>query len=91
MGQAIKAKKLRSSKGFPDLVIYEPRAEFKALFIELKKEGEKLYKRDGKTFKTTHLEEQNEILLKLRERGYCANFCCGFNEAKKLIDLYLKK
>ena len=38
MGQAIKAKRLRSCKGFPDLVIYEPRGEHKGLFIELKRE-----------------------------------------------------
>ena len=37
MGQAVKAKKLRSSKGFPDLVIYEPRGNYHALFLELKR------------------------------------------------------
>ena len=47
MGQAIKAKRLRSCKGFPDLVIYEPRGEHKGLFIELKREGENILKKDG--------------------------------------------
>ena len=47
MGQAIKAKRLRSCKGFPDLVIYEPRGEHKGLFIELKREGEKICKKES--------------------------------------------
>lgn len=88
IGQAIKAKKLRSSKGFPDLVIYESRRGYSALFIELKKEGEKLYKKDGITPRTPHLLEQWNILQDLEERWFSAQFACGFDEAKKIIDYY---
>lgn len=89
MGQAIKAKKLRSSKGFPDLIIYEPRNGFHGLFLELKRDGEKLFKKDG-TYKTDHLKEQSEILQQLSMRGYVALFAVGFEMSKKLIDIYLK-
>ena len=88
MGQAIKAKKLRSCKGFPDLVIYEPRGEFKGLFIELKREGEKLLNRNGE-LRTEHLKEQWEVMQKLIERGYNCSFAVGFDQAKMYIDNYL--
>lgn len=88
MGQAIKAKKLRSSKGFPDLVIYEPINGFNGLFLELKREGEQLFRKDG-TFKTDHLKEQGEILKQLSLRGYIAMFAVGFEQAKYIIDAYL--
>lgn len=89
MGQAIKAQKLRSSKGFPDIVIYEPRLMFHGLFLELKKYGEKLFKKDGKTYKTPHLEQQAEAIRGLTKHGYYANFAIGFDEAKEMIDTYL--
>lgn len=88
MGQAIKAKKLRSSKGFPDLVIYEPKHGVHGLFIELKREGESLFKKDG-SFKTEHLKEQGDMLINLAKRGYLAQFAIGFEHAKKIIDAYL--
>ena len=89
MGQAVKAKKLRSSKGFPDLVIYEPRGNYHALFLELKREGEKILNKKG-DLKTDHLKEQEEVIQKLCVKGYLACFAVGFDEAKKIIDLYLK-
>ena len=88
MGQAIKAKRLRSCKGFPDLVIYEPRGEHKALFLELKREGEKIYNKNG-GLKSDHLKEQDEVMQKLRNKGYACTFAIGFEQAKMYIDNYL--
>ncbi len=99
IGQATAMKRLRSNRGFPDLCIYEPRTidygydmihSYHGLFIELKKEGEKIYKKNG-DFTTPHIEEQDGVIHLLRERGYKADFAVGFNEAKALIDLYLKR
>lgn len=69
------------------------------LYIELKKDGEKLYpgKRatrtflamDNKRYKTEHLQRQANMLVLLRQRGYAAYFAVGFDEAKKIIDEYL--
>lgn len=69
------------------------------LYIELKKEGETLYpgpraknrfkSKDSKEYKTEHLMEQADCLYELRQRGYCAEFAIGFDEAKKIIDEYL--
>ena len=45
--QAIAVKELRSSNGFPDIMIFEARKGFNGLFIELKRTGEVIYKKDG--------------------------------------------
>lgn len=58
------------------------------LFLELKKEGTRLKKKNG-DWATEHIAEQAEVLEKLRERGYGAEFAVGFAEAKKMIDGYL--
>lgn len=89
IGVASQLKSLRSFRGFPDLAIYESDKEgHKALFIELKSEGTRLFKKDGQP-STPHISEQMSCLLELRMRGYKAEFAIGFESAKKLIDNYL--
>ena len=58
------------------------------LYIEIKKDGEKLNKKDG-SWRTPHIAEQAKKLEKLRARGYRAEFGVGFDECKKIIDEYL--
>ena len=97
IGQAKDLKSLRSGRAFPDLQIMEPRNGYHALFIEFKKEGIELFKKRKKDafgnpeWKNPHLQEQHEMLEKLNAKGYRAEFAVGFDEAKKLIDNYLKK
>jgi hypothetical protein len=89
IGQAVALKNLRSNRGFPDITIYEPRHNYHGLFIELKKEGEKLFKKDG-TPVSDHLTEQIKMLELLIERKYVAKFAIGFDQAKNIIDDYFK-
>jgi hypothetical protein len=86
---AARNKKMRSSSGLPDLFIAKENRG-NGLFIELKKEGTKLMKKDGKTPATPHLAAQAEILARLSQEGYCAVFCVGYDEAVFMIDAYLK-
>lgn len=104
MGQASKHKRLQHYRGYPDLFIAEPadiritphfepdkRAmHYAGLFIELKREGTRIFKKDGKLVADEHIREQFDMLHDLRARGYAAEFACGFDEAKKLIDDYMK-
>ena len=87
--QAMRWKKTRSHNGTPDLLILAPRNGYHGLMIELKRTGEKLYKRDGVTFKTDHLEEQHEVITLLNKEGYFATFAIGFEEARRIVDEYL--
>lgn len=87
--------RMRSSRGLPDLFIAhvknvtsEDYVDVKCgLFIELKKSSARLKK--GGIAKSPHHDEQEAILERLNKQGYMAEFACGFDEAKKIIDEYL--
>lgn len=88
-GQAVKQKRQNGGRrGWPDMFIAEPAKGCHGLFIELKREGTRLKKKDG-TWASKHLEEQNEVLNQLQRKGYAAYFAVGFEQAKQIIDDYL--
>lgn len=94
MGQAIKQKRLQGGRrSWPDMFIAEVRSlgdkYYHGLFIELKKEGTRIIKKDGTLVSDAHICEQFDMLEQLRQRDYMAEFACGFDEAKKIIDRYL--
>ena len=88
MGLAKKFSKLKSGRGIPDLIILEPKGGYSGLVIELKKSEEKIYKKDGKTFKTPHLIEQAIVLDRLKKKGYASYFAIGYKMAVEIIDDY---
>ena len=88
--QAVNQQQLQSCKGFPDITIFHANNKYHALLIELKKTGEKLYKKDGVTFKSEHLDNQNKVHKELRNCNFYATFAIGFQEAKEIIDNYFK-
>lgn len=100
MGQAVKAKKQRSDRALPDLWIMEPKGRYHGLIIELKKNGESPWKKDGhlkkKTMKNSdgtkydHIQEQSDILRRFLDKGYAATFSVGFDQTKKIIDDYMR-
>lgn len=100
MGQAIKQKRLNGGRrSWPDMFLAETviveREDgayegLSGLFVELKREGTRIFKKDGKLVADEHIREQFDMLHDLRARGYAAEFACGFDEAKKLIDDYMK-
>jgi len=91
IGQAKRLKAMRSCSGLPDIMIFEPRKSYYGLFLEVKREGTKIYKKDGDLRKDAHIQEQEEILHQLKQRGYLAEFVVGFEEAKSIIDYYFSK
>ena len=101
IGQAVKMAKLRSDNGFPDIAIYEPNKEYRALFFEVKKEtpykvnGElKAMKRkrtvNGIIEEYDHLQEQNNMHIKLRARGYRVEFIWSLKMAIKELNDYFQ-
>ena len=102
MGQAIKQKRLNGGRrSWPDMFIAETIISkivhndgsydaYSGLFVELKREGTRIFKKDGKLVADEHIREQFDMLHDLRARGYAAEFACGFDEAKKLIDDYMR-
>ena len=80
---------LEHEKSESDLLWACVKAYKHGLFIELKREGTKIYKKDGTLVADEHIREQFDLLESLRKEGYVAEFACGFEEAKKIIDDYL--
>lgn len=105
IGQATKQKRQNGGRrAWPDMFIAEPKLagwyRYKdgwknetvvrhGLFLELKKEGTRLKKKNG-DWATEHIAEQADLLDRLRFRSYEAQFAVGFDEAKKIIDDYLE-
>jgi len=58
------------------------------LFLELKRAGARLKKRDG-SWVNQHVAEQAAVLDNLCEQGYIAQFAVGYEEAVQLIESYL--
>lgn len=102
-GQAAKHKKFQKSRAWPDLFIAKSTMKieynryageqfldgYSGLFLELKAEGTKLYKKNGEMVANKHYREQAEMLEKLRLNGYIAEFAVGYDEAIKIITDYL--
>jgi len=95
IGEAVRVKKLRSSNSIPDIVIYEQyypninlNLSYAGLFLEVK--AKTPYKKDGKLKAGEHLQKQNNMLNSLNEKGYKAVFVWEFEQAKEIIDKYLK-
>lgn len=98
-GQAIKQYRQNGGRrGWPDMFIAEPidrnkgetsGEKFNGMFLELKKEGTRVLKKDG-TPATEHIGEQLKVLEALGKKGYACYMVCGFDEAKEVIDDYLK-
>ena len=100
-GQAAKHKKFQKSRAWPDLFIAESGVvEFKedgliahlrknGMFLELKADGVKLYKKNGEMVANKHYREQAEMLKKLRSNRYAADFAVGYDEAIRIITNYL--
>ena len=88
-GQAAKHKRLHPERGYPDLFIAESSRKFHGLYLEIKTESNSPYKKDGTLEKDKHLEEQAEMLERLRARGYKAEFGVGYESTVKMIRDYL--
>jgi hypothetical protein len=88
MGMARKLKRMRSEHTHVDVILLEPRGQYHGLCIELK--AKNIYKKDGSLYKDEHLEDQQRTIDQLNKLGYKATFAVGFDEARNLIDDYLK-
>jgi len=80
-----------SHSGYPDLVIYKKSNGYMGLALELKREGNSPFKKDGTLKKDVHLEEQQAWLDVFAELGFKAQFVVGFDEAMAVINKYLSK
>ena len=94
MGQAVEIKKLRNSRGYPDLHIIEQAIVkgliYNGLFIEIKLNIEAKYKKNGEIRTSKHIQEQHAMLLELEKRGYLTEWGYGWDDIITKIDHYLR-
>jgi hypothetical protein len=87
--QQVRNKKIQKEDFHcPDLLIFQPKGMWHGLFLELK--AKNIYKKDGTLLKNDHVEAQATTLLQLNDLGYYTDFAVGFDEAKFIIDRYMK-
>lgn len=91
IGQAKKIAKMRSGKSLPDLWALEPRGGFHGLILEIKTKKGTPYLKDGRLSTREHIQNQAEVLQKLLELGYHANFAVGYEDAITQIETYMSK
>lgn len=99
IGQAKRQKRLNGGRrSWPDMFIARAKlvqtkdglpAVTHGLFIELKREGTKILRKDGRLVSDEHIREQAKMLQALEREGYRAQFAVGFEQAKQIIDDYI--
>jgi hypothetical protein len=90
IGMASRQNMLKSNHSFPDIHVLEPRNGKHGLFIEVKKDDSIFYKGTREIKPVQHVLEQFECMYQLNKKGYEADFGCGFDECKNIIDNYLR-
>lgn len=89
IGLAAKAKRLGHEKATPDLMIFKPMGDYHGLFVELKAQYVKIYKKDASGYSKEHYREQADKLYTLIQEGYCGVFSNGFEESTAMIEDYM--
>lgn len=73
----------------PDLIILEPRGQYKGMVLEIKTDRDKVLKKNGEFKKDEHVEKQLETLKHLHSKGYYAAFGLGYEDSIRKITKYL--
>lgn len=89
MNRAKIMSRQRSADKIPDLLIFEPRGKWRGLFIEIKVDRSKVFKKNGEFKKDEHVMGQYQTLCKLDAKGYFATFGFGVDHCISIIDDYM--
>lgn len=89
MGLAKKYSGLKSGRGIPDLLILEPNNTYRGLMLEIKREGTRVFLKDGSLSIDKHIREQAVVLDRLHKKGYAAYFCIGAKQGIEYVDKYM--
>lgn len=80
----VQAKRAGWERGKPDIVITQKLSLdgkiYNGVALELKRDGEKVYRQDGELYANEHLREQQAWLDRYQKQGYIASFSIGPDE-----------
>lgn len=91
-GQAVKLSKLQGGqrgRGYPDLFIAKCVAGYGGLYLELKKDKNEVYKKNGELREDAHNKVQQAKHQKLRDAGYLVTYGFGLDDSIQKIRMYL--
>ena len=77
-------------RGFPDVQVYHKSGTYIGLFIELKRINSGTFLKDGSLSSRKHVQEQAAMHNLLRSIGYKVVIAEGFEQAKEVLESYLK-
>lgn len=90
MGLRMELKRKRCKKyNILDLIIDHPAGQYHGMRLEIKRSRDEVYRRDGRLRDDPHVHDQWETITQYRNIGYFADFGCGFDHCKALIDDYM--
>lgn len=89
IGVAVRKKRMRSTGKLPDMIILEPRGAYCGLVLELKHKDNPVFKKNGELVANQRVQEQAEMLERLRRKGYFAAFVVGLEEGIKIFRRYM--
>jgi len=86
---AKRIKYLKSGRGIPDLLIFQPAGNKHGLMLEIKSIDADVYRKDGKLKAKAHTQEQGAMIQRLRALGYAAWFVRGIEAGQDCIRTYM--
>ena len=81
---------LQWGPGFPDLMVFKGNGEHIGLALEIKKDGESPYKKNGSLRSGVHFVNQEGWIRYLRRDGWRAEFAVGYSMAIDIINEYFE-
>lgn len=88
-GQFRERRALSSGKGWSDLFIPYPSRGYHGLFLEIKKEGVRIKRRDGQLVSDDQIRTEAAFLQRMNRLGYFARFGIGMDNCERFIRWYL--
>ena len=89
------AKRLKETfkhdRGYPDLFIPYMRSGYGGLYVEIKVNSKKVFKKDGTLLKNEHLESQHKMHERLRNLGYKVEWGFGLVDSLEKIKKYINE
>ena len=88
---AAKLKMMRSPGAHADMIILEPRGVYAGCILELKHAGKNPFRLDGTIRDDKHIRAQDEMIDRLRSKGYYSAFAVGLDQGMRIIDHYMNQ
>lgn len=83
--QSILVSRLRCGRGLPDIVVFYRDDKYVGYCFEVKKDKGKYLTKNGNYRSDKHIQEQIEVMNRLREQGWFCSFVTSVDEVKEIL------